>query len=105
MTTDNFAQLTVRQAELIEALDAGDADAILCASDALALAVAAVRDQSANTDRASIEHGLKLADSASRRINYLSAWNRQKIDRLAELRGQGGGDIYAKPRICSVLRA
>lgn len=101
MTPDGFDRLIARQTELIAALDAGDPDAILAASAAMADAVEAVRGGRA-PGRDHLEHGLKLADAARIRVNYLSAWNRQKIDHLAQLRGQSADTVYAKPRIYGV---
>lgn len=97
MTAGVFDQLTARQTELIAALDAGDPDAILAASAALANVLDAVRGGAA-INREYLDHGLKLADAARIRVNYLSACNRQKIDRLAQLRGQPVDIVYTKPR-------
>jgi hypothetical protein len=83
------------QAELIAALDAQDADAILSASDALADAVEQLRQSSSPVGEA-IAFGLKQAEAARIRVKYLTAWNRQKIDRLAEVRGQLSSATYAK---------
>lgn len=98
MTADDFDRLIVRQTELIAALDVGDPDAILAASSALADAVEAVRGGRA-PNRDHLDHGMKLADAARIRVNFLTAWNRQKLDRLAVLRGQAADIVYAKPRI------
>lgn len=86
------------QARLIAALDARDADAILSASAALAQAVDILRPSSTSPDLDQLELGLKQAEAARIRVKYLTAWNRQKIDRLAELRGQLSGNIYTNPR-------
>lgn len=85
------------QARLIAALDARDADAILGATKALARAVELSRGEHRAASIEQLVHGLKQADAARIRVKYLTAWNRQKIDRLAELRGQIAGNIYAKP--------
>lgn len=97
MTPGRFEILITRQTELIAALDAGDPDAILAASEAMASAVEAARGERAS-HRDHLDHGLKLADAARIRVKYLTAWNSQKIDRLAQLRGESIGTIYAKPR-------
>ncbi len=86
------------QTKLIAALDARDADAILSASAALAQAVEILRVSPAAPNSDELTLGLKQADAARIRVKYLTAWNRQKIDRLAELRGQFSGNIYTKPR-------
>lgn len=85
------------QARLIAALDSCDADAIQSASAALASAMDELRHNRGSIDRALLELGLKQTEAARIRVKYLTAWNRQKIDRLAELRGQSSGNVYAKP--------
>jgi hypothetical protein len=86
------------QARLIAALDSSDTDAIQSASAALAAAMEALRLDRGSIDRSLLELGLKQTEAARIRVKYLTAWNRQKIDRLTELRGQSSGNIYAKPR-------
>jgi hypothetical protein len=83
------------QAQLIAALDAQDVDAILRASAALEGAVDALR-QHPRVVGERLVHGLKQAEAARIRVKYLTAWNRQKIDRLAECRGQTSSITYAK---------
>jgi hypothetical protein len=85
------------QKRLIAALDAQDADAIIAASAALAEATDELRSSRETIDRPSLELGLKQAEAARIRVKYLTAWNRQKIDRLAEYRGQSSRNIYARP--------
>ena len=92
-----FAAILECQARLIAALDARDADAIQSASAALSAATEELRRHSGNADRQLLEFGLKQAEAARIRVKYLTAWNRQKIDRLAELRGQSNGNTYARP--------
>ncbi len=85
------------QARLIAALDASDADAIQSASAALLAAMEELRLHRGGIDRSLLELGLKQTEAARIRVKYLTAWNRQKIDRLAELRGQSSSNIYANP--------
>lgn len=85
------------QAALIAALDAQDADAILSASNALADAVEHLRQKPATPVGDALAFGLKQSEAARIRVKYLTAWNRQKIDRLAEVRGQLSSVTYAKP--------
>jgi NADPH:quinone reductase-like Zn-dependent oxidoreductase len=87
------------QAKLIAALDAQDADAILSASEGLAAAVATVRTDCGKVPLEQVTHGLKQAEAASIRVKYLTAWNRQKIDRLAEFRGHATANIYGNMRL------
>jgi hypothetical protein len=87
------------QSDLIAALDARDADAVVASTHALAAAVDALSMNDASVDQALLVHGMKQAEAARIRVKYLRAWNRQKIDRLAELRGQKSSIIYtANPK-------
>lgn len=99
MSDDKMQTVIDCQALLIAALDAQDPDAILRASVGLADAVEDLRHSAAAPVGDSLVFGLKQAEAARIRIKYLTAWNRQKIDRLAVLRGQSSGNIYAKPHI------
>jgi regulation of enolase protein 1 (concanavalin A-like superfamily) len=84
-------EVLLAQDKLLAALDARDVAAIEQASQALAEAV--VRAKSSDWGaapqeaQAHLDHGLRQNEAARVRINCLSDWNRQKIDRLAELRG------------------
>ena len=82
------------QYDLIAALDAFDADAVLVASRALAEVLAVLPQDKEAVDPAQLAYGLKQAEAARIRVKYLTAWNRQKIDRLAELRGQSSPYTY-----------
>ena len=87
MTNDAMAKMIACQDELLAALDVLDVARIEAATVALAAATRSITLASAQANRPSIDHALKQADAARIRINCLSAWNRQKIDQLAELRG------------------
>lgn len=82
------------QTDLIAALDARDADAVLVATQALADVVERLPDDNGPVDAERIAYGLKQAEAARIRVKYLTAWNRQKIDRLAEFRGQTSSHTY-----------
>lgn len=82
------------QNDLIAALDARDADAVVAATHALAAAVDALSANDVMVDQELLAHGMKQAEAARIRVKYLTAWNRQKIDQLAELRGQKSAIIY-----------
>ena len=84
------------QTDLIAALDAFDADAVTVASRALADALALLPDDERPVDTEQLAYGLKQAEAARIRVKYLTAWNRQKIDRLAEIRGQASSNIYTQ---------
>jgi hypothetical protein len=91
-------EIVEQQAALIAALDAGDADAILAASDRLAAKLEVFRTHSTTINPEKIGYALKQANAASIRVNYLSHWTRQKIDRLAQHRGQKPVLTYTKPQ-------
>jgi hypothetical protein len=84
-------------ARMIAALDSHDADAIIAASSQLAVAIENLRISGQKPDSAAIELGLKQAEAARIRVKYLTAWNRQKIDRFAKWRGISNAEIYEKP--------
>ena len=91
--------IIARQTDLIAALDAFDADAVIAASRALAEALAVLPQDKDDIDPEQLAYGLKQAEAARIRVKYLTAWNRQKIDRLAELRGQSAPHTYGhRPR-------
>jgi hypothetical protein len=102
MTDTALDHLLACQTALIAALDARDAGAIEQASMQLANATANAHSYDAwhsNTSaRSKIEHSLKQADAARTRVNYLSEWTRQRIDRLNELRGAPVIHTYANIR-------
>lgn len=92
-------RIIARQADLIAALDAFDADAVLVASRALAEVLAMLPQAEEAVDPGQLAYGMKQAEAARIRVKYLTAWNRQKIDRLAELRGQSSPHTYTdRPR-------
>jgi hypothetical protein len=92
-------RIIARQADLIAALDAFDADAVLVASRALAEVLAVLPQDEEAVDPGKLAYGMKQAEAARIRVKYLTAWNRQKIDRLAELRGQSSPHTYTdRPR-------
>lgn len=80
-----------RQSELIAALDAQDLTAIIGATEALAAAVSLCKNapttppENELSDR--ISEALQQAHTASVRVNMLAHWTRQRIGRIAELRG------------------
>jgi hypothetical protein len=87
------------QSRLIAALDARAVDSIEAESLTLAKLLKDLPDEP--IDAAHLGHARKQSEAARIRVNILSDWNRQRIDRLAELRGQGAATptgTYAKPR-------
>lgn len=87
--------LMVRQEALIDALDSRDADRIMDASNSLKEAVELFRDLDAIRDnngmREMLGEALRQNEASRIRTNCLMAWTRQRIDRLAELRGSHNG--------------
>lgn len=92
MSAERIQAVIDCQADLIDAIDAQDAPAIVRASEALAAAVAQLRDADGwpadplVADR--LRDALRKNQAAAIRINLMAHWTRQRIDRLAELRGQ-----------------
>jgi hypothetical protein len=92
--------ITQMQGALIDALDLQDVAAIEQASEQLAQAVTALQRHGAIAagqgalDTAN--HALRQNDAAKARILFLGERNRQKIDRLSALRGQGLPARYEK---------
>lgn len=92
MSAEQIQAVIDCQADMIDAIDAQDATAIIRASEALAGAVSRLRDADGwpsdplVADR--LRHALRKNQAAAIRINLLAHWTRQRIDRLAELRGQ-----------------
>ena len=86
------------QSDLIAALDSQDADAILTASGALSVAIEKLKQVRQAPAKEQVSYGLKQAEAARTRVKYLTAWNRQKIDRLAEYRGQASSAVYVMPQ-------
>ena len=88
------------QASLLLAIDSRDAITIERASAELSHALSAVRAQSVWKETANIKdqisYALKQPEAARMRVNYLSQWTRQRIDRLTELRGESSFSGYGK---------
>ncbi len=90
MSRSSVKLLIDAQNALITALDSGDVAAIETATRHMAHAVEGVRTQDAWHDPDSIDdlnHAMKQTQAARIRVNYLSDWTRQKIDRFSEIRG------------------
>ena len=98
MTASAIELLIEAQSDLIAALDSGNVAAIENSTQAMAAAVEKVRAQDAWRDTADLpklDYAMKQSQAARMRINYLSDWTRQKIDRLFEIRG---GARASKPQ-------
>jgi hypothetical protein len=95
--------LIAAQSALIAALDAHDAGQIERATQMLATAVVAARNHDVWHDSAAtkdaIHYAMKQSEAARIRVNSLSDWTRQRIDRIADLRGMPAKNTYAN--ICN----
>ncbi len=91
MNQDILDRVTECQASLIDALDSQDVDAIEKSTGDLAAMldeISSLRPFPPKTDdNARLDYAIRQSNAASMRVNYLSSWTRQRIDRLAELRG------------------
>jgi hypothetical protein len=90
------------QRELLAALDARDVARLEAACSNLAAAVQSAKSVDVWEDqaetRAKLDYGLKQSAAARTRVNILTEWTSQKIDRLAELRGITTPSVYTNPR-------
>lgn len=99
MTASAIELLIEAQVDLITALDSGNVAAIERCTQAMAEAIEKVRGQDAWRDTADLpklDYAMKQSQAARMRVNYLSDWTRQKIDRLFEIRG---GPRLSKPQL------
>ena len=92
MTLDHLEHIIAKQSDLIAALDEQDANAITAATESLAAAITLAKNTapplSCTAPSERVAEALQIANSASIRINYLMHWTRQRIGKIAELRGQ-----------------
>jgi hypothetical protein len=95
MRLEQIEAIMARQDELIVALDAQDATAITLATEALAAAVALAKNAppvpAEPQLHAKVAEALQQANAAAMRANHMLHWTRQRIGRIAELRGAAGG--------------
>ena len=95
-----FEHVIACQGQLIDALDARDAGAIELATVQLADALGALGAEGAfyDVEAGRVDHAMRQANAARIRVNVLSDWTRQRIDRLAEIRS-GSTPTYSDKRI------
>ena len=95
-------QVIARQEELIKALDGRDASAIEAATVELADALRALGAEGAVYGVAPkrLDHALRQTQAARIRVNVMSDWTRQRIDRLSEIRS-GSALTYSNKAISS----
>jgi hypothetical protein len=98
---DPMNDVIAAQSRLISALDGRSPDDIVAASAMLAAAISLLKTCDTDTqnrhDMAGIDHAMRQSDAARMRVNILSDWNRKRIDRLSELRGNGPRIGYGRP--------
>jgi hypothetical protein len=98
MSVGNLETIIACQNDLLLALDARDVASMESASAALQVAVNAAKStdtwQNHAEAKAKIDYALKQSDAARTRVNFLSDWTRQKIEKLAELRGVAHSGPY-----------
>jgi hypothetical protein len=91
MRLEQIEAIMARQEELTAALDAQDATAITLATEGLAAAVALAKNAPPAPAepqlREKIGEALQQANGAAIRTNTMLHWTRQRIGRIAELRG------------------
>ena len=92
MNASSIDLIVARQAELIAALGSQDATAITQATEALAAAIALAKNQPMQNEDTELPERLSAAiqqsNAAAIQVNYLMNWTRQRIGRIAALRGQ-----------------
>lgn len=101
MTAQSIEALMQCQTALIAALDAGDVAEIERATQEMGSAVEALRADDGrvgSNSLPSLDHAMRQNQAARIRVNYLSEFNRQKIDRLSEIRGADPALTYRKYR-------
>jgi hypothetical protein len=92
--------LVASQARMIAALDGRYPDDITAATAELAAAIAAAKQDrpgpAGRADASLIDHALRQNDAARMRVNILSGWNRNRMDRLSELRNASHNLTYRR---------
>lgn len=88
------------QDRLLGAIDALDAPAIEAATVELAAALGALGSEGAfyGLEPGRLDHAMRQAEAARIRVNVLSDWTRQRIDRLGEIRS-GSAITYSNKGI------
>lgn len=87
------------QSQLMAALDARDVDGIEQSTAALAKALDATRRSAAiaiggEALRDSVGHALKQTEALKTRVNFMALRNREKMEKLAQMRGFTAPNTY-----------
>ena len=90
------------QAALMDAIDTRDIARIEQATKELAQAVAHVRQRGAilagDKLRSDVGYALKQTEALKTRVNYMALRNREKIEKLDQMRGAAVPHVYANRR-------
>lgn len=86
--TKDIESVIACQDRLIAALDARDVDGLEAATVELDRALDRLQDHGAvyEQEGCQLDYALRQSTAARIRVNVLADWNRQKIDRIAEIR-------------------
>ena len=103
-----IASIIAIQNELMEAIDARDVGRIERATKDLAQAIEQVRNRGAmvvgeqlQTD---VGHALKQTEALRTRVNFMALHNREKMEKLDQMRGAAAPHVYANRRNTRGLR-
>ena len=103
MSREAIDDIVALQDALIAALDARDIGRIERSTEALASAVAAARGRDVWADDAALHgrlgHALRQTEALRARVNYLATGNRERLDRLTEIRRRDAVPGFGTPGI------
>ncbi len=102
----DIERLIAAQDSLIAALDAGDIAAVEVATAAMSRLLAMMRSHCTvgRVERARVDCALKQTEAARTRVNYLADRTRQKLDRMAERRGNQRPPTYTAAGRFAIFR-
>lgn len=90
------------QAGLMDAIDARDVARIERATRDLARAIEQVRHRGAVVAgqklRTDLDHALKQTDALRTRVNFMALRNRERMEKLDQMRGAAAPHVYASRR-------
>ena len=90
------------QAGLIEALDARDVGRIESATKDLARAIGQIRNRGGMVvgggHRDDLGHALKQTEALKTRVNFMALRNRERLEKLGQMRGAAAPHVYANRR-------
>lgn len=106
MKETDIERLIAAQDSLIAAIDAGDIAAVEVATAAMSGLLAMMRGHGTvgRVERARVDYALKQTEAARTRVNYLADRTRQKLDRMAERRGNQRPPTYTATGRFAIFR-